>query len=57
MGELETEKKDSREPSERLQHGDVGQIRNGEEEAMQTTFGLLFPEFADRKGLSIRKPV
>ena len=42
MGEPKTEEKDSREPNERLWHGVVGRIRNGEEEAMQTSFGFYF---------------
>ena len=36
MGEPKTEEKDSREPSERLWHGVVGQIGIREEELMQS---------------------
>ena len=62
-GQLETEKKDSREPNERL-HSVVGRKRNGEGKGKgkggrrrnrcrrgSTSLRRLFPEFADIKGL------
>ena len=46
VGELETEEKECREPSERL-HGVVGGETYGDEH-QQPGLLLLFPEFADR---------